>query len=221
MTRTTLPEGNAVEYAYDANHNITKETLLPKPGASESPIITQYTYEAPFNRVKTVTDPLGRTTTFNYDGKGNPVRIDLPQVDGKVPKITMTYNSRSQVKTVTDPEGMKTGRTYDAKTADLRSVIVDQGRLGLRSRFVYDAVGNLTRLTDPLNRTRIFKYNSSNGRSEEVLGEDTSTGGCSISGENRSAPAFRAALFQGKNPMVSGPRHHSSDSGANAAAEAN
>ncbi len=159
LTRTTLPEGNAVEYGFDANHNITKETLLPKPGASESPIITQYTYEAPFNRVKTVTDPLGRITTFTYDGKGNPVRIDLPQVDGKAPKFTMTYDGRGRLKTLTDPEGMKTGRTYDAKTADLRSVTVDQGRLGLRSRFAYDAVGNLTRLTDPLNHTTKFKYN--------------------------------------------------------------
>jgi len=158
LIKKTYAEGNSEEYEYDQKHNITKVTLNSKPGSTESPIIKLYTYAPTFNRLKTFTDPLGRTTTLTYDGNGNLTRIDRPQVNGQVPKVQLTRNSRGQVETLVDPEGMTTGFVYDFATGDLLFITVDQGRLNFISQITYDAVGNLTQMTDPLGHTTAFQY---------------------------------------------------------------
>jgi RHS repeat-associated protein len=62
------------------------------------------------------------------------------------------------VETITDPEGMTTGLVYDFATGDLLFITVDQGRLNFISQITYDAVGNLTQMTDPLGHTTAFQY---------------------------------------------------------------
>ena len=154
------PEGNSIAYEYDANHNMTKETLNPKPASTELPIEKLYTYELTFNRIKTYTDPRAYTTNYYYDSKGNLTRIDRPEIGGQIPRTDFSYNSRGQVKTTTDSGGMITGYTYDLATVDLLSKTVDQGpgRLNLTNQMSYDPVGNLIGKTDPRGHTTSFQY---------------------------------------------------------------
>lgn len=154
----TYPEGNSIEYEYDENHNLTKETINPKPGSTESPITKLYTYELTFTKLKTSTDPLEHTTTFYYDTNGNFIKIEQPEVGGYTPTSTFTYNSRGQVQTTTDPEGMTTGYTYDPTTGDFLAITVDQGGLGLTTQMTYDNVGDFISRTDPRGNTTTFRY---------------------------------------------------------------
>lgn len=156
----TYPEKNSIAYEYDGNHNLTKETLNPKPGSSALPIIKLYAYEPTFNRVKASTDARGHTTTFDYDLKGNITSIKYPEIDGYTPTTIFTYNSRGQIESTTDPEGMITGYVYDSVTGDILSVTVDKGRLNLTMQMSYDAVGNLIGKTNPRGHITSFQYDN-------------------------------------------------------------
>ena len=57
--RITRPNGAVVTMTYDAKGNLLT-TTDPVGGT------TIYTYEPVFNQVKTIRDPRGNTTTFNY-----------------------------------------------------------------------------------------------------------------------------------------------------------
>jgi len=156
----TFPEGNSISYDYDANHNVMEKILNPKPGSSDPPITSLFTYEPLLSRIQTSTDALGHTTTFSYDSKGNLLTIEQPMVDGHVPQTVYTYNSRGQVDTVTDPEGMITGYTYNVTTGDMLSMTEDQGGLSLTTQMVYDVAGNVAKTTDQRGHTTTFSYDS-------------------------------------------------------------
>ena len=90
---------------------------------------TTYTYDPTFNKVTSVTDPLGHVSTFAYDSHGNLL-------------------------TVTDPSGATTTFAYDP-TGLLLSVTDALGNVGT---FGYDGLGNLTSVTDPLGNISALAY---------------------------------------------------------------
>lgn len=152
MTKKLMPEGNSFEYVYDSRNNLISFTAKPKIGSPLSPIVKTFTYDATWNKVKTITDPLLRVTTFNYDPtNGNLLSIIYPLVDGVSPTVSYTYNARGQLSTSTDPTGIVTKWLYDTSTERLLSVIEDFGigRLNLTTSFGYDAAGNVNSVTDP------------------------------------------------------------------------
>lgn len=71
----THPEGNAVAYAYDAMHpsrrsqgNLLSVTRTPGPrGADQAQLLTRFTYEPVFNRLRSLTDPRGNTWSSRFD----------------------------------------------------------------------------------------------------------------------------------------------------------
>ncbi len=132
LVKETKPEGNYTEYVYDDLHNPVTVTQYPKSGSTLSTIVNEFTYDATFSKVLTTTDPLGRVTTFAYDGNGNLTRMEQPEVDGQTPVTLMAYNARGQVVTKTDPEGRITRYTYDGTTGDLLSVVTDDTIRGIQ-----------------------------------------------------------------------------------------
>jgi RHS repeat-associated protein len=152
-TEMTLPEGNKVQFTYNANNQTLVQTFVAKPGSGLSNIQISFTYDATWAKVKTAVDANGNTTTFGYDvANGNLLTVTRPVVGGLTPVVTNTYNSRGQILTTTDETGIVTKFTYDASTEKLTSLVVDYsiggGHLNLTSSFGYDSVGNLTTLTD-------------------------------------------------------------------------
>ncbi len=160
LVRRTYPEGNATAFSYDERSNVLTETLHPKTGSLELPIVWSYSYEPVRNRILTITNPLSRVTTYTYDAAGNPNTISQPAVGGFVPLTTLVYDARGQVTNVTDPENRVTSYAYAAATGDLLARTVDPGGLALVSQRVYDAVGNVIREVDPRGHPIDFSYDA-------------------------------------------------------------
>lgn len=132
----TDPRGYVRRVQFGPSGYITSDTHAL--GQPEQQTIT-YSYYAD-NSLKSVTDALGRTTSYDYDALGN--RIRATQLDGTPNAATATYTYEplfQGIATVTDP-------------------------LGHTSTFGYDASGNLTSVTDPLNHHQTSLTYNGNGQ---------------------------------------------------------
>lgn len=157
----THPEGNQEAFTYDANSNRLTETLIPKPGSSEDPIVKTFTYDPDWNKVATIVDGRSNTTTFTYDETtGDLLTIEYPEVDSVTPTVTNTYNARGQVLTTTDQTGIVTAYGYDLDDETLLTVTKDagSGRLNLVTTFGYNTAGDITSITDPRGNATTVEY---------------------------------------------------------------
>ncbi|MDP2938467.1 MAG: RHS repeat-associated core domain-containing protein [Candidatus Omnitrophota bacterium] len=171
-TQIISSEGNGIKYTFDeANPNppaqgnlleIRRKTDMSQPDDDTNDIVTHFTYEPNFNFVRTITDPKGSVTTFNYDANGNLTAIIYPEVGGQIPQTTFTYNQYGQIETVTDPNSNLTRYEYYADTGYLHKIIQDPNGINAQTQFTYDSVGNITSLTDANNHTTTFVYNALN-----------------------------------------------------------
>ena len=127
-------------FTYDAIGNV-----LTRPDTRGT---TTFTYEPLFNKVETITDPLGNVTRFNYDESGNLIA----RTDENGNTTTFAYNQAGQVLETIDP-------------------------LGHGTTFAYDDFGNLISVTDPLGNTTTHRYDALSRRIETIdsLGRGTRT----------------------------------------------
>ena len=56
QTQITLPEGNKVQWTYDANNNILTKTWIPKSGSGLANVVNTFTYDPTWAKVKTAKD---------------------------------------------------------------------------------------------------------------------------------------------------------------------
>ena len=120
----TDPRGYIRRVVFNSAGYMTSDTHAL--GQSEQQAVT-YSYYSD-NLMKSVTDALGRTTSYDYDANGNLARIT--RLDGTPEAVTTTFTHESQfncLATVTDP-------------------------LNHTTIFNYDSLGNLTSVVDPLNQ---------------------------------------------------------------------
>src|SRR5581483_7233431 len=139
VTKITHADGKYQSFGYDVYGNkLWEENELRKR--------TSYTYDE-YNRLVTVKDPIGqttgRTTTYTYNptnGGGNRLS-----------------HTTSNPDTVTTPAGILTTNLYDANFRK-KSTTVGAST----TSFDYDNVGNLTWVTDPLQRKTYNTYDNRN-----------------------------------------------------------
>lgn len=164
LTKTTLPEGNSVLYQYNSKDLVTLITWKAKPGSPLLDLTNSFTYDPAWNKVATIVDGLGRTTTYIYDpANGNLININYPLVGGQLPQETFTYNVRGQLLTYTDETGIVTKNTYDVTTEKLLTTVVDFGtspHLNLTVQYGYNAVGDVTSIINPRGFTTTFVFDS-------------------------------------------------------------
>jgi RHS repeat-associated protein len=128
----TDPRGYVERVVFGATGYMASDTHAL--GQPEQQTVT-YAYYAD-NTLKSVTDALGRTTSFDYDSLGNTTRVT--RLDGTSSAVTSTFaygGIFGQLSSVTDP-------------------------LSHTSSFSYDGLGNLVTVTDPLNHQSTFAYNT-------------------------------------------------------------
>jgi len=126
--------------SYDVRDRVTSQTLLESnfPGANGVPQSrrTTYTYNN-FDQLVTATDPLGRTTTMEFDAKQRYISTRRP--DGT--RVGRTYNAQGEIETHFNGAGAPTRYRYDSMHR-----IIDMfhpGNAGTES-FSYDAKGRLS-----------------------------------------------------------------------------
>lgn len=145
---TRIVEPNrTTDFAYDAKGNLLTKAVTAD-GVTRS---KSFTYNS-LGQMLTATDPRGNVTTFAYGAKGNltSVRNAL----GHETRYT-AYDLNGRPLTIVDPNGVTTSLTYD-----LRGRLTSVAKGALKTTYVYDAVGNLTKATLPDNSFLIFSYDA-------------------------------------------------------------
>ncbi len=116
---------------------------------------TTYQYQTGTNLLTSLTDPLGRTTSFTYDALGNTASITRLAGTPNAVTTSFTYEGKfSQPLSITDPLGHTTSLTYDGNG----NVISVTDALGNASTFAYDGEGRVISASDPLGQTTQFSY---------------------------------------------------------------
>jgi YD repeat-containing protein len=132
-------------FTYDQNGNtLTKTDALGNT--------TTVTHEPVFNKVTSVTDPLGNVTQFTYDSAGNI----LTRTDPNGHTSSYAYNSFGQLIRATDALGQVSTFTYDF-LGDLASAT---DPLGNTTFLQSDLVSRLVKVVDPLNRASTTTFDA-------------------------------------------------------------
>jgi RHS repeat-associated protein len=161
-TSSTDALGNTTQFTYETWGGVDSRSIT----VNGAPVTWRYTYGgSDSKRIATITDPLGKITTYNYVNSSNqtlfdPTSITTPAPNGTTAasKTSFTYSTTGELLTVTDPLGHVTTLTYTA--AGLVQTIKDaQGKI---TTFQYDTRGNRTANIDALNQQTTFAYDSMN-----------------------------------------------------------
>lgn len=174
LVSTVLPEGNRINYVYDdapcaaqkrCTHNVKTVTRVAKSGSGLANLVTSSTYESNFNKVASVTDPLGKVTSYTYTAQGNPLTVTYPADNAGVqPSTTYGYVAytpagfptfylqSSQTSKTSATNTVVTATTYNTTNKYVPATTVADsgtGKLNLSTSFTYDGFGNLTQLNGP------------------------------------------------------------------------
>ncbi|CAG6397855.1 putative T7SS-secreted protein [Actinacidiphila cocklensis] len=146
-TRTTTftnSLGHTTTYQHNAAHRLVAET---------DPLGNTTTQEwDPANRHLTaVTDPLGRTIRYSCDEAGNVTEVTLPDST----TASATYNDLGRPVQITEPGGATWTHTYD----DAGNLLTTTDPTGAVTGYVHDAQGHLAAETDPLGHTHHYQPN--------------------------------------------------------------
>ncbi|MBU1087978.1 MAG: hypothetical protein KKD05_10760 [Candidatus Omnitrophica bacterium] len=171
IIRTVFPRGNVLDKEYDEKGNVLR--IIKRPGQSsldENSIITSMSYDNVYDMVKTITDPEGNITNFNYDARGNLTQILYSEINETIPAVGFTYSQYGEVDTVTDSLGIITKYEYFPTTGYLYRVIKNYGDMSniVQTSFTYDVLGNVTSIIDPRGHSTVFYYDELNNLTRTV-----------------------------------------------------
>jgi RHS repeat-associated protein len=146
LTSVKLPDvENPLRYEYDPGHFFRKG--IDARGNAEA--TTTY---FPNGRLQSVTDAMGKTTTYAYDLVNNTTTTTHPDNAGAT---VHRFDSNGLLLSETDPLNRTKSYTYDAN----RNKRTETDALNKTTTFDYDANGHLKSVTDPLNNTLSFTNN--------------------------------------------------------------
>lgn len=145
LLQMTDPNGLRTSYTYDERGRVKTVTQTPTSGPAA---LTQYSY-TPWGEVSQVIDPDGVVLTYGYDA-AHYLRTITDLAGNQIRYKYDLKGNRTQDYTY-DPSGVLT-RTVSA-SYDLRNHPNTSTLANDTTQLVYDAVGNITRETDPNNHT--------------------------------------------------------------------
>jgi RHS repeat-associated protein len=160
------------------------DSATPTAALSTRTLTTHYLYEdddattPPANDglLRKLVDPMGHTTTFTYDDRGNVLTVIDANANGgtgiPAPSVTNTYYANGQLQTAADALGHVTTYTYDAKgnpdtetrTVTLTNVDGTSSVVSVLTDRDYNALGQLEKLTDPAGHVTTYEYDLSGNR---------------------------------------------------------
>ena len=142
--------------------------LATQADAGNNP--TDFTYD-PNGNLKTVTDPLGRETSSDYDPLNRLVRT-LQDVGGIEAEAAFEYDALDQLTKVTDPKGLETSYIYNALGDLLQLGSPDTGT----TTYTYDSAGNRASQVDARGVVSSYAYDALN-RLTSIIHDNGEPGG--------------------------------------------
>ncbi|MDE0092457.1 MAG: right-handed parallel beta-helix repeat-containing protein [Oligoflexia bacterium] len=134
-TKLTTPRGFVWDYTYD---NMGNQLMRRQ---SETETETSYTYEPTFNQITSLTRPNGDKTSFEYDDKGNLLKLIKPDDTF----YTFKHNRAGLMTERKDPLGNITRYFYDRRSGNL---VAQRDSLGNTVNFKLDKAGNVIEMED-------------------------------------------------------------------------
>jgi RHS repeat-associated protein len=182
LTEFYYANGMAEIYTYDENNqdplaqgNLLRIDQLSQPSRTTNRMLQRFTYEPVFQKIKTVTDESGATTTFVYDHENDPliVKGNLEEVhypdctlpDGSIQNNCISifkYDQHGQLISETSPEGRKTTMEYylaGPGAGLIKKLSKHDGNNTINQLFEYDGLGNVSKKVDEKGNDTLFSYN--------------------------------------------------------------
>ncbi|HEX5496435.1 MAG TPA: DNRLRE domain-containing protein [Mycobacteriales bacterium] len=165
ITERRDPDGNVTTITRDSMGRPTAVTLPDyTPPGGTTPIHATYhaTYDHRGNLL-TLTDALGRVTSFDYDIYDRVLSRTDPAVGTAAAGVTRYgYDRDGETLSVTDPTGAVTRHTYDDLGRQVTTTQVERssgaGTAYYTTTFGYDDDGFLTGVTTPVGETTTMTY---------------------------------------------------------------
>ena len=176
-TRITSPEGNYIEYTYDARGNLTQTRNVAKVGSGLADIITSAVFPASCtnpvicNKPTSTTDAKGNVTDFTYDAThGGVLTVTAPAatLGGIRPQTRYTYTLSGGIYRLTATSTCQTTASCAAAVDEVKTTIVygtsnnyvtsvssgaGNGSLTATAAFTYDNYGDRLTVDGPLTGT--------------------------------------------------------------------
>jgi len=155
------------------------DATTPTAALTSRTVTTHYFYEdedsstPPANDglLRKVVDPLGHTTTFTYDERGNVLTVSDATANAAgtpAASVVNTYYANGRLATATDALGHLTTYTYDAKgnpdtetrTVTLTNVDGSSSLVSVINDRDYNALGQLEKMTDSTGHATTYEYDA-------------------------------------------------------------
>jgi RHS repeat-associated protein len=139
-----------VDIEYDSKGNVKKITQKPLSGSGSR--VTTMNYNSR-NDVLDVTDPKGYTTHYEYDYKGNLIKVRAPENA----TTNINVNAKGLPESVTNPSNIVIEYAYNTY-GNLRTTTIPS--LDISSTINYDGASRVLNVKDFLNRQTSFTYDN-------------------------------------------------------------
>jgi len=142
------------KYTYDTLNRLTSVTvdLTPENTADARTYTTSYTYSGDTNRIETLKQSDGTALTFSYVSTASGWKV-ATVTDGLGRRTSYDYSVAGKT-TVTDPLNNKSEYSYDSLGQLVKVTQITAGGPVATSVYSYDASGNVLSVTDPNGTTR-------------------------------------------------------------------
>ncbi|MEL6554066.1 MAG: peroxidase family protein [Cyanobacteria bacterium J06621_11] len=167
LTSYTDETGRQVVYDIDplTGNRLSMTQVVGELG-EEDDIVTSYTY-TPKGLLSTVSDDLGRTTAYYYDGLGRVDTVVYAQGTENQAIESFTYDEFGNVRFFTDANGTQTEYRYDLLNRVQQIIEADpdgaEGPLESPSTvLLYDEAGNLDFMRDARGYATEYEYDAMN-----------------------------------------------------------
>lgn len=153
-TRITNPQGDVTRELFE-NNLLTERT---RAYGTADATTEKRTYDGERN-LTSITDGNDHSETYGYDSSGNRTSV----TDGNGHTSRFTFNGARDMTSATPPVGAKTTIGRDARGNPTSLTRIHETEAGSQTQtvtFGYNGFGELTSLTNPLNKTWTFTRNS-------------------------------------------------------------
>lgn len=149
LLEIAAPDGEKQTFSYDAMGNVTEQKIKRVDDTARSTI--SRTFDS-IGRMLTETLGPGRTTAWQYDKNGNPVRTTSPRSHA----TDMAFDALNRLTSAVAPDTGTTATLYNAKDESTRFT----DAVGVQTNFVRNGFGEVIQEVSPDRGTSIYHYDA-------------------------------------------------------------